>query len=117
MNIKNYTHCPECGGKWLGDPIPYEDWERYKPPYFYTRLIEYCDYNPDDIAFYECPDCRLFFPAEYDPQITDIHVWNSILNTYANLVDTIRCGKDCGGPNRDEMLLELNKILKPHRYK
>ena len=41
MNTKHYTHCPECGAKWIGDPIPLENRVNYRPPYFYYFLQLY----------------------------------------------------------------------------
>jgi len=94
MNIKHYTHCPECNGKWIGDPIPLEKWDEYSPPYFYYRLIEIWDWDKKNIIEYECPDCRLRFPLDYDPKKIDIHVWNEMKRLELMEMEKQRCG-DC----------------------
>jgi predicted RNA-binding Zn-ribbon protein involved in translation (DUF1610 family) len=80
MNTKYYTHCPECGEKWIGNPIPLEDRPKYSPPYFYYYLIEIWDWNQENLLEYQCPGCMYKFPTEYDPDKTDIHFYNELKN-------------------------------------
>lgn len=78
MNTKHYTHCPECGEKWIGNPIPLENRHNYSPPYFYYYLIEIWDWDKENLLEYECPGCRYRFPLDYDPDKTDIHFYNEV---------------------------------------
>jgi hypothetical protein len=112
MNIKHYTHCPECGEKWIGEPIPLEDRHKYEPPYFYYHLIEYATIDPDNKFIYECPGCRGFFPRFYDPEKTDINIWRSILNAYATSKDSMRCG-NCHTDleESEEILKKLEEVV------
>ena len=78
MNTKHYTHCPECGAKWIGDPIPLENRVNYRPPYFYYFLQEVWDWEQENLLEYECPQCRRRFPLDYDPEKTNIHLYNEM---------------------------------------
>jgi hypothetical protein len=92
--IKKQHNCPVCDSGWIGDPIPYHQWDNHTPPYFYLKLIKIYDAEKINILEYECPGCRLRFPPDYDPKKCDIMEWNENRLKYLEFLEKNRCN-DC----------------------
>ena len=52
--IKKQHNCPVCDSGWIGDPIPYHQWDNHTQPYFYLKLIKIYDAEKINILEYCC---------------------------------------------------------------
>lgn len=58
--------CPHCGADIIGDEIPIEIRNNYKPPYYWRRKIGITDIELDRITHWQCPDCNHIWENKKD---------------------------------------------------
>lgn len=67
--IKSITgmedECPECGGTWIGEPIPEHQQDLFGGAKFYRKVMGLYDHNKDMVTQYLCPHCDTLFNREF----------------------------------------------------
>lgn len=59
QDLEVLTHCPNCGGHWLGKKIPKSELFRYKPDQTHYSLLLVTAYPGEPNKFhYMCPHCK-----------------------------------------------------------